>query len=152
MTITTTSGTITSGATASCARSFDHRTSSTRRGEPANHYRRVERPTRRPVATPDYRVRRLGAAIVAIAAVFVMATLLNGLLVSFGGSPAAAAEATPAGSGVERSTAHVARPGDTMWSIADEHRGSVSRERYVQALIALNGSTAIEVGQAVHLP
>jgi hypothetical protein len=147
MTITTASDAISTGS-----RTVDHRTSSTYRGGPASRYRRVERPNRGLAAGPNFLARRVGAAIVAIGAVFVMAALLNGVLVSFGGSPASAAEATPAGVEAGRSVAHVARPGDSLWSIADEHRGGVDRDRYVDALIALNGSSVIQVGQAIHLP
>ena len=47
---------------------------------------------------------------------------------------------------------HVAEPGDTLWSIADAYRGDVGRDRFIDALIDLNGGTGIQVGQAVHLP
>ena len=47
---------------------------------------------------------------------------------------------------------HVAAPGDTLWSIAQQYRGDVGRDRYVDALIDLNGDTSIQVGQAIRLP
>jgi hypothetical protein len=136
------------------SRTVDHRTSSTQWGGPASRYLRVDRP----VARPNYAARRLGAIIVAIGALFVVAMLLNSVLVSFGGSPASAAEAPPPAvnsvlSEVDAGrSVHVAAPGDSLWSIADEYRGRVDRERYVDALIDLNGSTSIIIGQAVHLP
>ena len=46
----------------------------------------------------------------------------------------------------------MARAGDSLWSIARANHGDVSIDRYVDALIDLNGGTAIAVGQAVHLP
>ena len=45
-----------------------------------------------------------------------------------------------------------ARPGDTLWSIADEHRGDVAITRYVDALVDLNGGASIQAGQAIVLP
>ncbi len=47
---------------------------------------------------------------------------------------------------------HVAQPGDTMWSIAQRYRGDVGQDRFVDALIDLNGATAIQIGQAIRLP
>ncbi len=160
MTTTTTAP----GTTIISSRTFDHRTSTTQWGGPASRYRRVDRPVvgvARP-GRPNYAARRLGAAIVAVGSVVVMAGLLNSLLVGFGGSPASAAEAaataaTTAAAGAVADDAlvpgvHVAGAGDSLWSIADRYRGSVDRDRYVDALIDLNGSTSIVVGQAVHLP
>ena len=147
------------GPTIINSRTFDHRTSSTQWGGPASRYRRVERrQVVGPVDRPNYAARRLGALIVALGSVVVMAALINSMLVGLGGSPAAAAEATPAPSAPGASEVgdvqafHVARAGESLWSIADQHRGSVDRGRYVDELIDLNGSTSIVVGQAVHLP
>jgi hypothetical protein len=47
---------------------------------------------------------------------------------------------------------HVAQPGDTMWSIAERYRGDVGHARFVDALIDVNGGTAVQVGQAIRLP
>ncbi len=154
MTITTTAAT-----TIISSRTFDHRTSSTQWGGPASRYHRVERRrVAEPVDRPNYTARRLGAILVGVGAVVLMAALLNSVLVGFGGSPASAAEAAPANptaivvDAVGVPAVHVAEPGDSLWSIADDHRGTVDRDRYVGALIDLNGSTSIVVGQAVHLP
>jgi len=154
--MTTTAAT---GTTIINSRTYDHRTSSTQWGGPASRYQRVER--QRVAGSserPNYAARRLGALIVALGSAVVVAALFNSMLVGLGGSPAAAAEATPAASAAQvgepsgTDTLHVARPGDSLWSIADEHRGAVDRDRYVDELIDLNGSTSIVVGQAVHLP
>jgi hypothetical protein len=100
--------------------------------------------------TPDYAMRRLGAVVVVlcsllIATVAVTATVdaVRGL----GGRPAAASETASAAPAT-----YVAAPGDTLWSIAERFRGDVDLVRYVDALIAQNGGTAIDVGQAVRLP
>lgn len=47
---------------------------------------------------------------------------------------------------------HVARPGDTLWSIADEHRGAVDQVAYVDALVRINGGAGIVAGQSIRLP
>ena len=105
MTITasgTNSGTM-SGTTIISSRTFDHRTSSTHRGGPASRYRRVERArVAGPADEPNYAARRLGALVVALGSVVVMAALLNSMLVGLGGSPASAAEAAPVVSGAGR--------------------------------------------------
>lgn len=86
-----------------------------------------------------------------------MVPVVDAVLATFGAEPAfadataSAQHVTGTGAPVAHS-AHVARAGDSLWSIADEHRGEVGRDRYVRALIELNGSTAIIVGQAVTLP
>jgi nucleoid-associated protein YgaU len=105
---------------------------------------------------PNYAVRRLIAAVVALAvlalgAIAVVETV--GALVDLGGRPAAASEIPAPGSGAAAAPSlHVAAPGDTLWSIAEQYRGEVSRDRFVDALIDLNGGTGIQVGQPVRLP
>lgn len=97
---------------------------------------------------PNYALRRTVASLVALAVVVSGAVGAFGLLAGFGGTPAAAAEAAPA----TVAGLHVAQPGDTLWSIAARYRGAVAHDRYLDALIRANGSTAIEAGQAVWLP
>jgi len=132
---------------------FDHRSASTLRGGPASRFRRIERPDR-PVRTarsrPNYVARRWGAVVAAVAAVLVLASAVDAALVSLVGDPAFADDAAPAAE--TAATVHVARPGDSLWSIAHEYRGDVGHDRYVRALVALNGSPTIIVGQAVALP
>jgi LysM repeat protein len=101
---------------------------------------------------PNYAVRRLMATVVALAvlalgAIAVVETV--GALVDLGGRPAAASE-IPAPAAAP--SLHVAAAGDTLWSIAEQYRGEVSRDRFVDALIDLNGGTGIQVGQPVRLP
>lgn len=101
---------------------------------------------------PNYTLRRLSVGAGAVLALAVVVVVLSSLLASLGGDPASAAGTSPAEavSTVERT--HVARPGDTLWSIAHQYRGDVGHERYVDALVRLNGGAGIVVGQAVSLP
>lgn len=120
---------------------------------PSNEFVRASGPTGA-VEVPNYLLRRVTAAIVALcvlAAAIVAAGEIVGALSDLGGRPAAASEVT---SGATVTPAvHVAGPGDTLWSIADRYRGEVARDRYLDALITLNGgSTALELGQGVRLP
>ena len=102
-------------------------------------------------ARPNYAARRAIAivfAVVLLAIAAVTVSAIVGAMADVGGRPAAASDiASPSTPSV-----HVARSGDTLWSIADLHRGEVGRDRYVNALIDLNGGTRIEVAQAVLLP
>ena len=102
---------------------------------------------RRPTAA-TYRRRRVVAAL-ALGAVTSALTLgAHGVLTGPGGVPASAA-----GAGTERPGGVVrAEPGDSLWALAERHHGDVSLTRYVDALIDLNGGTAIEAGQLVRLP
>jgi len=111
-------------------------------------------------ALPNYALRR-GLALVALVVVvsvlaLAMLTLVNvvGVVVDFGGRPAAASEVEPSGTHPAAPVVriHVAEPGDTLWSIADAYRGDVGRDGFIEALIDLNGGTGIQIGQAVHLP
>jgi len=108
--------------------------------------RRVHSPVHRP--GPNYVLRRVVVGAVAIVAAAVVIAVLVAVLAGFGGVPAVASEATPASA----AAAVVARPGDTLWSIAAEHRGEIGQRRYVDALVELNGGASIIAGQAIRLP
>ena len=119
-------------------------------------YRRAESSTQRSVrdcsegrAQPNFIARRFLAGAVTLLTVATLAGAISGLLASFGGGPASASEVSSANIDV---APHVARSGDTMWSIASTYRGDVDHGRYVDALIRANGGVAIVVGQAVQLP
>ena len=76
---------------------------------------------RRPAAD---RGQSVALAVLALGAIAVVVTV--GALVDLGGRPAAASEIPAPGS--ERRAApslHVAAPGDTLWSIAEQYRGEV---------------------------
>ena len=89
-------------------------------------------------------------ALVVMLLAFAVSTIVDAAI-DVGGRPAAAS-GVAAASDAPIVRVHVAQPGDTMWSIADRYRGEVGHGRYVDALIDLNGGTAIQVGQAVRLP
>ncbi len=106
-------------------------------------------------ARPSYAVRRFGATVVAIVIMSLLLAAVHAVAGSFGGVPAVAAEAPLPASSADDPPAprvHIARSGDSLWSIAERHRGTVDRDRYIAALIDLNGSTTVLVGQAVVLP
>ena len=100
----------------------------------------------RRVSEATYRRRRtiVGTALAVFVAVG--AVTAHDVLAGSGGVPASAAESQPARSVV------VARPGDTLWAIADRFRGEVSITHYVDKLVSLNGGASIQAGQAVTLP
>ncbi|HUG00194.1 MAG TPA: LysM domain-containing protein [Ilumatobacter sp.] len=79
-----------------------------------------------------------------IAAVSILTA--HDVLVGPGGVPASASSGQLA-----RSTV-VAQPGDTLWSIATEHRGDVPISRYVDKLVELNDGAGIQAGQRIVLP
>lgn len=100
---------------------------------------------------PNYVARRLLAVAVTLLTIATLAVVISGVLASFGGGPAAASEGSPANTESVVRT-HVARSGDTMWSIASTYRGDIDHGRYLDALIRENGGVGIIAGQAVRLP
>ncbi len=105
--------------------------------------------------TPNYAVRRVVAVLVAVAAVATIMVAASAIVIALadvGGRPAAASDVASAFGDAPAARSHVAQPGDTLWSIADEYRGPISHDRFVDALIDLNGGTVIQVGQSIRLP
>ncbi|MET0911612.1 MAG: LysM peptidoglycan-binding domain-containing protein [Ilumatobacteraceae bacterium] len=103
----------------------------------------------RPAVRPNYLARRTLVAALMLATL-ILAVAVFVLLAGLGGRPASASQAEPAIT--QTSGIHVAAAGDSLWSIAESYRGDVGIDRYVDALISLNGGTAVQIGQAVHLP
>ena len=106
------------------------------------------RPQRVTVSDRTYQRRRAVVGVVLAVLVAVGVVLTHDVLAGSGGVPASAAASQPA---QVRATI-TAQPGDTLWSIAQAHRGSVSVDRYVDKLVDLNGGASIEAGQQVVLP
>jgi len=98
------------------------------------------------VSEATYRRRRtiVGTALAVFVAVG--AVTAYDVLAGSGSVPASAVSSQPA-----RATV-VAVPGDTLWAIADRHRGDVGQARYVDKLVELNGGPSIVAGQTVVLP
>jgi 5'-nucleotidase / UDP-sugar diphosphatase len=116
---------------------------------------RVAVPAR--LARPSHRTfirRRLALAVALLAALVVPAVAAAALATDRGGAPAPAATIRPtnAAGAAPASVTYVVRPGDTLWSIAQLHRGTTSRGAYVDALIDTNGGASILVGQRLVLP
>lgn len=102
---------------------------------------------------PNYAIRRLmvGLAFIGLAVVGLAATV--GVLAGFQGSPASASGVQPSLTDTAVSASiHVAQPGDTLWSIANTYRGEISRDRYIDVLIRMNGDTGVISGEAIWLP
>ena len=98
---------------------------------------------------PNYLARRALAAVLALIAVTMLVAAFI-LLAGLGGRPASASQAEPATS--HSASAYVASAGDSLWSVAEAHHGDVDLDRYVDALIDLNGGTDVQIGQAIRLP
>jgi hypothetical protein len=95
-----------------------------------------------------YRRRRALVGSLLVGSVALAGVAVSAVVAGPGGVPASAAGAAPT---VARVTV-VAQPGDTLWSLARRHHGPIDVDRYLDALIAANGGTAIQAGQAVQLP
>ena len=113
---------------------------------------RAARDHRRITASAAVYRRRRAAAALLVASVLSVAGLGTlgalGVLTGPGGDPASAV-----GVGTAPPVVHVrAEPGDSLWSIAERFHGDVGLQRYVDALVDLNGGTAIAAGQLVRLP
>lgn len=102
----------------------------------------------RAVSARTYQRRRavVGGLLAVVVACGIVVT--HDVLAGSGGVPASAAASRPA---PVRSSV-TAQPGDTLWSIAQSHRGEVSIDRYVDKLVDLNGGASIQAGQQVVLP
>jgi hypothetical protein len=103
---------------------------------------------RRRASAATHRRRRAAAAVLVAVAAVAIGTGINGVLSGPGGVPASAARTGAASAAVSVR----AEPGDSLWSIAERFHGDVALPRYVDALIDLNGGTAIAAGQLVRLP
>lgn len=98
-------------------------------------------------ALPNYALRRLVVGGLATMTLFGGMLGLVGMSAGLAGSPASAAPAEAVAPSV-----HVAKSGDTLWSIANTYRGDVDRDRFIDVLIRMNSGVEIQAGQAVWLP
>jgi LysM repeat protein len=89
-----------------------------------------------------YAMRRLVAAGLSLALVFVLGQMVS-----------SAVTATPAQpSRTPGASVHVVQPGESLWSIAQQERPRADMARLVDELLRLNGSATIRVGQELILP
>ena len=96
-------------------------------------------------STTVYIRRRLLVGAVLATIVAVLALGAGNVLANRGGAPASTSTVRPAAS-------YLVRPGDTLWSIAEAHRGPVSQVDYVDALVSANGGTMLQIGEVITLP
>ncbi|MEQ1873252.1 MAG: LysM peptidoglycan-binding domain-containing protein [Ilumatobacteraceae bacterium] len=96
-------------------------------------------------ATHVYIRRRIVVASVFFSLVAALGLGAGNVLANRGGEPASASAVRPA-------ISYRVQPGDTMWSIAENHRDGANLVNYVDELIALNGGTTVHVGQLISLP
>jgi LysM repeat protein len=89
--------------------------------------------------------RRVGALAFAVTFVVSLVSVSQHGLADRGDDPAS----VPA---IGRSASYVVQPGDTLWSIAEQHYPSSNTSEVVDALVSLNGGTTIDVGQRLSLP
>lgn len=97
--------------------------------------------------------RRVLVSLVLLAVVVAIWLGVGSVLANRGGDPASASTARPALHSAAAAVAvHVVQPGDTLWSLAQRYHGQTLVDDYLDQLIALNGGTAVSVGQAITLP
>jgi nucleoid-associated protein YgaU len=94
-------------------------------------------------ASQIYARRRLIAGLFLAAIVLVLLVGGGHVVAKPGGEPAVGAPAT---------ASYVVQPGDTLWSIAQRFHGQAVLAEYVDALVAANGGTQLQVSQSLTLP
>jgi len=116
----------------------------------ARPVRRHHAPTAAPRRVDDrvYRRRRIVVGVLLAGVVAAAAVAIPEVLAGPGGVPASATGDQPT---LTRITV-VARPGDTLWEIAQRNHGPIDFDRYLDALVDVNGGPAIQAGQTVVLP
>jgi hypothetical protein len=100
------------------------------------------------VTPATYRRRRLSVGLLALGVVVVAARAG----VALGGSPLAAPERRPASSAAGSAATVVARPGDTLWSIATRLAPGDDPRALVDDLVAARGTAELQPGEHVRLP
>jgi hypothetical protein len=100
------------------------------------------------VTPATYRRRRLSVGLLALGVVVVAARAG----VALGGSPLAAPERRPASFAPVSAETVVARPGDTLWSIATRLAPGDDPRALVDDLVAARGTAELQPGEHVRLP
>ncbi len=108
-------------------------------------------------ASQIYARRRLMALLCLAAIVLVLFAGAGHVVANRGGAPASALTVRPAsvaaaaGATASAST-YVVQAGDTLWSIGQRFHGQTSLSDYVDALVAANDGTKLQISQALTLP
>lgn len=95
--------------------------------------------------------RRIVVASVFFSLLAALGVGAGNVLANRGGAPASATAVRQAITPGLMTTYQV-QPGDTIWSIAENHHGVANLAHYVDDLIELNGGTVVQVGQLITLP
>ena len=110
-----------------------------------------------------YARRRLMVGLCLTAIVLVLFLSTGHVVANRGGAPASASMIRPASATSPSSDAvpvaapaaanlYIVQPGDTLWSIGQRFHGNTVLADYVDALVATNGGTVLQVSQALTLP
>lgn len=117
-------------------------------GYPVSRY--IVRVPARSVATPAttavYRRRRALVALF-LAAFLVSVAMMVGALAPSGRAAPAGADGLAGGQ-----RTYLVQPGDTLWAVADLHRGAMAQADYVALLVEMNGGARIHAGELIALP
>ncbi len=110
-------------------------------------------------ASQVYARRRLIAGMFLAAIVLVLLVGGGHVVANRGGAPASAPMVRPANAAVTPAAvepavtaSYVVQPGDTLWSIGERFHGEAVLAEYVDALVASNGGTGLQVSQSLALP
>ncbi len=108
-------------------------------------------------ASQMYARRRMMVLLTLATIVLVLFVSAGHVVANRGGAPASASMIRPANPVVVIDTpaaanVYVVQPGDTLWSIGERFHGHTVLADYVDALVAANGGTVLQVAQALTLP
>ncbi len=107
-------------------------------------------------SSPVYARRRLMVMVTLVAIVLVLLVGAGHVVANRGGAPASASAIRPATAAVQglpvAANVYIVQAGDTLWSIGQRFHGQAALGEYVDALVAANGGTVLQVSQAITLP
>jgi hypothetical protein len=108
-------------------------------------------------ATQIYARRRMMVLLTVAMIVLVLLVSAGHVVANRGGAPASASMIRPANASAVvdapvAANVYVVQPGDTLWSIGERFHGHTVLADYVDALVAANGGTVVQVSQALTLP
>ena len=108
-------------------------------------------------ASQIYARRRMMVLLTMATIVLVLFVSAGHVVANRGGAPASDSMIRPANPAVvigapAADNVYVVQPGDTLWSIGQRFHGNTVLADYVDALVATNGGTVLQVSQALTLP